>query len=341
MLAEKIYDSPEVWLLRIPFKNVITTETNVFLVRDGSDALVIDMGAPSHEAGEAFITSLEELGLLPEEPRYFFTHLHMDHSGLLEMLLPPGSHIYINSDEMRAADPRFSEWMGQYASYRFQEEGLPAKHAACASAPIEIATPVDISRYNVTVTHEGDEIKVGRFAFQVINLPGHTRGMQALYQPDTGICFSGDQLLFLLSPAIGLFLDGMDSMTAYRDSMRKLMALDIKKLCYSHGELRDDFRQRAEDILAHHERRITEMEKIIQEATEHGESLTGIEVINRIKWKIPSSIDQCEPLQQWLIYAQGVMLLDHAVSTNRIRRISEPQTQGEATVLHRYESLRK
>jgi hypothetical protein len=166
---------------------------------------------------------------------------------------------------------------------------------------------------------------VGDFKFEVVPLPGHTAGMAGLYNEKTGIMFSGDQLLFDITPTTLISLDDKDTLGQYIKSMRRLLDLQPKRLFHSHGEIRPDYRRRAIRILNSRKARIDLAAKSIwQRCAEGGQAPTGIEVINSLSWKIPyPSIDDAPEEQQWLIYSQGVTVLDHLVATGRAERIVE------------------
>ncbi len=340
MLARKVFESPEVYLIEVPFQNVALTETNVYVIRDQDDVLIVDMGSPTEEAAAVFTTALEELNIDPVEARYFFTHMHFDHSGLAQAYVPPEATIYINELELMAASPLFARKMNHMVQDRLEEEGMDPSHASEICATIEIATPLDDGSKTVEKVKGDDTIMVGRYPFQVVDLPGHTRGMMGLFQPDSGICFSGDQLLFIITPTTGLFLDGSDSLCAYERSQQRLMSLPITMLFHSHGDIRPDFRERAERIIRHKAKRVDDTVDVVRSLFDEmpGDlAPRGVDVVRAMRWKIPfDSIDECEPHQQWLIYTQGIAILDHLVVEGRIERIAEPAVVGNASVLHRY-----
>lgn len=333
MLANKIFEEPEVYKLEVPYANIVTKETNVYIVRDQGEVLVVDMGAPTEQAEEVFLKALGELDISLDAPKYFFTHLHFDHSGLIEKLLPEGAQVFIGEHELRSGEASFHKRMSDYVKGRFQEEGMTLHEAQEKAAMIEIATPLDFEKLEITTVAEEDVINVGRFPFVVQNLFGHTRGMVGLFQPDSGLCFSGDQLLFCITPACGLFLDGIDSIEAYNMSMFNLMQLPITHLLHSHGEIRADFKERAATIL---ESRNKRMKKAVDFIADNP-GLTGIEVIRNMGWRIPySSIDECEQRQQWLIYTQGIAILDHLVRIDAVERIHEPALTGLSPMSNTY-----
>lgn len=340
MLARKVYESPEVYLIEVPFRNVALEETNVYVVRDLDDVLIVDMGSPTEEAAGVLIAALHELGISLSDARYFLTHMHFDHSGLAQAYIPRESTIYINEHELAAASPAFAEKMSRMVKDRLEKEGMDPAHASEICATIEIATPLDSETKSVEIVSGGDTLTVGRYEFEVVDLPGHTRGMMGLYQPDSGICFSGDQLLFIITPSTGLFLDGSDSILAYERSQERLMSLPITMLFHSHGDIRSDFRERAAHIIEHKRKRIDSTIDVVRDLIEetNGDLLPrGIDVIRNMGWRIPfASIDECELHQQWLIYSQGMSILDHLVMQGRLLRIEEPAVVGNAPMLYRY-----
>lgn len=333
MLANRIFEEPEVYKLDVPYANIVTKETNVYIIRDQGEILIVDMGAPTDQAEAVFLKALEELDIPIDAPRYFFTHLHFDHSGLADKLLSSGAEVFIGEHELRSGEPNFHKRMSDFVKGRFQEEGMTLHQAEEKGAMIEVATPLDFDKLNIVSVAEGDVINIGRFPFVVQNLFGHTRGMVGLYQPDSGLCFSGDQLLFCITPACGLFLDGVDSIETYNMSMFNLMQLPITHLLHSHGEIRADFKERAAAILKSRNKRMKKAVDFIAE----NPGLNGIDVVRNMGWRIPfASIDECEQRQQWLIYTQGIAILDHLVRVDAIERVREPALSGIAPMSNTY-----
>ncbi len=80
-----------------------------------------------------------------------------------------------------------------------------------ASLLPEGITPHDIS--------EGDELSCGDFAFEVIEIPGHTEGSVALLDRNHGILISGDSV----QPGPVIMTGENVSMQDYADSMKKLL----------------------------------------------------------------------------------------------------------------------
>lgn len=348
--VQLVHENPDVYLVHVPFANVITTETNCYVVRDGDDALVVDTGAPSPFSERLLREALGELGVDASRARYFLTHAHYDHAGLVPRLAGPGAVVYLSERELESVTADFARRSARHVRQRFLEEGVPARIAHPDNERISVSVSFDSCAFRLQTVGEGDEVCVGAQSFRVVAVPGHTRGHLALFHPASGICFTGDHVLFLLSPSIPLYLDDTSSLGAYFDSLDKVAKLGCSRLLISHGELRDGFEERIGQLKAHHLRREDAIAGIVEAAAREEAAalegrgagaggvasaggvaaagglrgITGREVIRRVAWKVPfADIDDCDPLQRWTIYAQGTVLLDHMVLAGRVRRVRE------------------
>lgn len=346
MYAQLVHENPNVYQIQVPFANVITTETNCYVIVDDGDALVVDSGAPT-DATEALLReALHELGIDPASARYFLTHAHYDHAGLVPRLAGKHAVVYVNAAELGALKPGFGRECTRYTCRRFLGEGIPSSVACVDNGLISVSVLLNQAALDVRRVREGDQIEVGRYRFSVVDVPGHTHGHMALFHPQSGICFTGDHVLFLITPSIPLYPDFADCLSTYFRSLDKLAKLGCTRLFISHGENRLDFPDRIEVLKGHHLKREDVIMQVVEaaevtkaaeakearEAADAAEAegadavgLTGCEIIRRIPWRIPfARVDDCDPLQRWSIYSQGVVLLDHMVARGRLRRVDVP-----------------
>ena len=84
----QINSSPDVYLVRVPFLNISTSETNCYLICDGGECLAVDTGAPTPEGAALLDAAIDELGIDKARMSFFLTHLHMDHAGLIDHVAP-------------------------------------------------------------------------------------------------------------------------------------------------------------------------------------------------------------------------------------------------------------
>ena len=252
-------------------------------MKDGDETLVIDTGAPSDEGFAILDAALTELDVDRTRMRFFLTHLHLDHAGLVDRLALPGAKLYVSPVDFESV--RASRAASSYDAARraFTAEGVP---------------PSDASGY-------------ARYAVEP-RLFDASR-----LEPESRILFGGDHVLFVISPSIALFPDGADGLQAYLDSLDKVRALRCEKLFVAHGEPRDDFDERIGWLRDHHLERLEETCGIVRDRP----GLAGEEVIRAIKWNVPyPTWEEISFVQRWCIVTEGVVILNHLVGSGAIRR---------------------
>lgn len=323
MAFVQVHSDPDVFEVRVPFENISTNDTNCYIVRDGDDALVIDTGAPSDEGFAILDDALSELSVDRARLRFFLTHLHLDHAGLVDRIALPGAKLYVSPVDFEAV--RASRAASSYDAARraFVAEGVsPSDASGYARYAVEPRL-FDASRLTLVPSCEGDVVEVGRWRLRVVETPGHTPGHLALYEPESRLLFGGDHVLFVISPSIALFPGGADGLQAYLDSLAKVRRLGVKRLFVSHGDERDDFDARIDWLAAHHLERLEETRGIVSAQP----GLTGEEVIRAIKWNVPfDTWEEVSFVQRWCIVTEGVVILNHLAGRGLVRR--EPDEAG-------------
>jgi glyoxylase-like metal-dependent hydrolase (beta-lactamase superfamily II) len=156
------------------------------------------------------------------------THIHYDHVGglhefderLMHHLEAPRMNPYREFHPLRASD--FPE---SFRSY------LPADWTGAGdllldARPAENWTADDYAITSTTPTRrltEGDVADLGDRAFEVIHLPGHSPGSIGLWEPRTGILFSGDAIYD--GPLLDMLPDSR--IGDYIQTMRRLRSLPV------------------------------------------------------------------------------------------------------------------
>lgn len=313
----QVHAAPDVFEVKVPFENVSTNATNCFVVVDGDDALIVDTGAPTDEGAAVLAAALDELGIDRARAVWFLTHLHLDHAGLVDAIVPAGARVYASGVDFAAARATRAAAYFEEVRRLFAREGLSFADASGFARYAIEPQLFDSDRVALSFVGEGDELACGRYRFRVVETPGHTPGHLSLFEPISRILFGGDHVLFVISPSIALFPDGRDGLQIYLDSLDKVRALDCSRLLVSHGEPRDDFAARVDWLAEHHLKRLREAAAIV--AAEP--SLTGEQVIRRIRWNVPH--DHWEDIsfvQRWCIVTEGIVILDHLVERNLVHR---------------------
>lgn len=313
--------NPHVYMVRVPFENISTSETNAYLIIDEGECLVVDTGAPSEE-GEALLrAAFEELGVTEGHVSFFLTHLHLDHMGLIDAVAPVSAPLYLTRAEYDHL--RHSRDAARREAYRgrFLDEGYAPEQIDRFSDPGENATLFDFEGRDMRFVSDGDCIQVGSLTFRVIDTAGHTVGHISLFHEESGLLFCGDHVLFVISPSLGFCPGNPDIMGTYLANLAKLEGMGISRLLVSHGPLRDedDWRARVRWMIAHHQERIDEAAGVIAASS----GLSGAEVIRRLKWNVPCAWEDIPDLQMWCIAESGIVVLDHLVCEGRVKRIAD------------------
>ncbi|MGO9240171.1 MAG: MBL fold metallo-hydrolase [Bryobacteraceae bacterium] len=75
---------------------------------------------------------------------------------------------------------------------------------------------------------DGDTIRMGDEAFEVIHTPGHSSESICLYNETEGVLFAGDSPLLITSPT-GTYEAG------FLEALEKLCARDVRRIYFGHG----------------------------------------------------------------------------------------------------------
>ena len=203
-------------------------QSNMFLVRDGGEQLLVD-------AGLGIVALRQSLSPIVDGPTtLLLTHSHRDHVG--------GAHEF---DE-RLAHPWESEQLespvrGALRRVDMTPEYVTLLEGAGYAVPecllSEIPVGFDVTAHVIApapATHflrEGDIVSVGDRRFVVLVVPGHTPGSLALFEERTGLLLAGD--LLYDGPLID-FLPESDP-ADYRESVARVLELPLTAVCGGHG----------------------------------------------------------------------------------------------------------
>ena len=194
-------------------------DSSIYLVDCGSEFVLVDTGAGIDTY--RIIDNIKKDGLNPEKISYIFlTHSHADHSsGAAELQKKLGAEVCIseieadllNSDDEKKLQLDVAKRSGLYSpDYTFK----PCKASK-------------LLKHN-------DLIKVGKFTFKSIVVPGHSKGSICYYVElsEGKTLFTGDVVFF--DGVIGLLNCEGSSLSDYREYINRIEDLNIKILLPGH-----------------------------------------------------------------------------------------------------------
>ena len=191
---------------------------------------------------------------------------------------------------------------------RFLQEGFPESELEYAQAhnPARILALPAITSAFEEIT-DGDVLHVGAYRLTTISVPGHTPGNCVFWDEEHGILFSGDHILFDITPNITAWPEVEDSLGSYLDSLEKIKCLPVRQTLPGHRKT-GDFHKRTDVLLQHHLDRLNEVLKIMEE----NPGLSAYEIAGKMTWKIRSrNWQEFPPVQKVFAVGECLAHLDY------------------------------
>lgn len=308
--------APGIFLIKVPLPENPLKQLNSYLIFDEDRPTLVDVGFNRIECEQALRRALDDFGLDFQDIDVLATHSHPDHVGNLDRIWRPSMRVYAHMHSFE--EPRI---MNKLQSSTF----LPIVDAVtlCAESqrqPSRVFS-TDLSAvkgdYPVTYLKDGDIFRRGNYRFQVIETPGHHMTHICLYDEASKIMLTGDHVLERITPNISSFMLETDELGDFLASLRKVRDYDVKLALPGHGEPFSGLARRVDELIAHHEARLTEMEDLVR-AGHHD----IIDITSSASWKYPNW-ESWAMEQKFFSLGETLAHLVHAVHCGTIRMIIE------------------
>ena len=263
----------------IDFPNGSVVYTLSYILEDAAGGLhVVDPGSDSDDNLLRLRGFLRSIGHdLSAVRSAIVTHMHADHLGLAHRLRDVGATLMMHEAEeeslRRSASfpdpPTLADW-GVPPARRGELQDSMGRHSVDA-----IAAATDV------ILRDGETLPIPGRRVRVVSTPGHTPGHICLADVDDRLIFTGDHVLPMINPGVGIGIDrGRNLLREYLQSLERTAGFDDFDVCPGHGFRFVGLRQRSDEIRSHHVRRTTQIRTLM---LEHPGSSVW-EIAQRVTW---------------------------------------------------------
>ena len=246
-------------------------------VLTGEPLTLIDTGLNSGSSLDYLERGLEEIGVRIQDLELIaLTHQHMDHEGLLEILVR-------RSGAEVAAFAELVPWLADFPAGAKGDDDYAQAVMTANGVPDDINVLLAVLARGLrgygsggTITRplrDGDTLAMGGRDFTAYHRPGHSPSDLVYHHAETGLLIAGDHLIAHIS-SNALVTRGLDGHTdgprptpliQYAKSLRATREMDVSVVLPGHGEPVIDHAALITKRLSDHSRRARKIRKLIAE----------------------------------------------------------------------------
>lgn len=284
---------PNIFTFQVKLPNSPLKAINSYVIKGDDRCILFDTGYNRPECEEDLLNGLHELGLEVADVDLVLTHLHADHTGLTNLFSEAGCKIYASEVDGNYANSMAS---GEYwdlvdgfrSLYGMQDNEIHIKDNPGYRYCLK-------KEFDFEILKDGDMLKVGEYAFEIIDLIGHTPGHIGFYDKNHKILISGDTVLDPMTPNITYWGKKYKSILgSYLKTLEKLKTFDIKLILPTHRKIIYNPYERMDQIIHHHYERMQE----ILDVMEIGKEYTVRDLSSLISWRIKADTWEDFPKSQ-------------------------------------------
>lgn len=317
-MIEELYRN--IFRIKVPLKGNPLHYVNDYLIRGEARDLLIDTAFRTEDCRAHLRKSLQELHADPDRLDILLTHMHWDHSGLAPEIAGSGSRIFISSTDYRVLRNRLEgetqrKQRTSYARNGFPDEILGQMEEEETGSVIFQGPERMDGRF--TAVEDGAILRAGGYELRTILVPGHTPGNCMFWIEKEGIMFTGDHVLFDITPNITCNMDMHNMLGRYLNSLKKVRDYPVRLALPGHRES-GNYAARIDELLEHHKKRLSETERIIRRC----ELLNAYEITSRMSWKIRARSWEEFPLnQKWFAFGECMAHLEYLEAEGTAERV--------------------
>ena len=268
--------APGIHRIPLPLPGDSLKAVNIYAISDGDRVVLIDGGWALDEAGGLLGTGLAAIGYrLGDVREYLVTHLHRDHyTQAIALRRHHGGSVAVGEGE-RACLELIRTVEAHPDVARLHEAGALELSRMLAEwhGERDLLNWEDPDRWLT----DGIDVPLETRTLRVIATPGHTRGHVVFHDPEHDTLFAGDHVLPHITPSIGVELNRPPSpLRDYLASLKLIRALPDARLLPAHGPVTDSVHDRIDELLAHHDHRLTATAEAVDKGAHTAFDVAGL-----------------------------------------------------------------
>ncbi len=297
-----------IFVIKVPLPNNPLKNLNSYFIKGTGRNLLIDTGFNTKACYDALTSGLNKLNADMGNTDIFLTHLHSDHTGLSASIASDSTKIFIGETDRQILVNFFHSGYWNEVDEKYFALGLSREELAENESinPAHAYLPSENGKYTGIIN--GFEFDLGHYKLKCIETPGHTPGHICLYIEKEKILFSGDHIIFDITPNIISWDHSNDYLGLYIDSLNVIKKLDVKSAFSAHRKAIGDCHGRIDELICHHKDRIAEVEQILKDnagATPYG-------IASQMTWSIRAKNWAEFPVtQKWFAVGEALAHLEH------------------------------
>lgn len=275
------------WVIPVPIPINPLRYVLVHALETPDGLVLVDTGWDTPEAWEGLTAGLGTVGADVADVRgVLVTHIHPDHYGLAGRLREAaGCWVGLHPADAATIDSRYvdvDELVKGTREFMIDTGAPDAAVEELATASLAVRAFVNMADPDVLI-EDGDRPEVPGWDVVAVHTPGHTPGHLCFALPAHDAVLTGDHVLPRITPNVSYHpQSGEDPLGDFLASLERLRAHGSALGLPAHEWRFSDLGARIDELLAHHEERLDEAERIVSEGAE-----TGWEVAARTTWSRP------------------------------------------------------
>jgi glyoxylase-like metal-dependent hydrolase (beta-lactamase superfamily II) len=309
-----------VFRIPLPLPSDALRAVNVYLVEATTDLVLIDGGWALARSRDQLDRSLRALGRgVGDLTRILVTHSHRDHYTQAvtlgrELQVPVG----LGADERLNLEAVLAATSTSLSAQRTLLRQHGAAALADGAAVEQLDGPIDDDVWALPDEwiEDGARLELAGRQLVATATPGHTRGHMVFSDETAGLLFAGDHVLPHITPSLGFEPVPLASpLGSYLQSLAAMRAAPDRMLLPAHGPVGTSVHARVDELLAHHDGRLTGCVRAVA-----GGATTAYEVAGRLPWtRREHHLDDLDPFNAVLAVAETVSHLLVLEAQARVR----------------------